>query len=139
GLDLIRRIKQINKSVRMLVVSMHDEKLFGERVLDAGAMGYLNKQAASRKIVDAVQKILNGERYISDELSEQMETRRLLEPDSLPVSGVESLTDRELDVFCKIGAGLTTVQIATKMHLSVKTIESHRQKIKAKLNLRNAA
>jgi DNA-binding NarL/FixJ family response regulator len=139
GLDLIRRIKERNKSVQMLAVSMHDENLFGERALAAGAMGYLNKQAASRKIVDAIRRVLSGKIYLSNELSDRLLTRKVIGSEPVQPNGVSLLTNRELEVFGLIGAGLTTAQIAARLHLSIKTIETHRQKIKSKLDLQNAA
>jgi DNA-binding NarL/FixJ family response regulator len=139
GLELIRHIKEQFKSVRMLAVSMHDENLYGERVLAAGAMGYLNKQTAGRKIVDAIHQILHGRIYLSEELSERLLTRQVTGNKNRPTIGVEALTDRELEVFTLIGTGLTTNEIAEKLYLSIKTIETHRQKIKWKLNLKNTA
>ena len=139
GLDLIQRINERNKSVRILAVSMHDENLYGQRVLAAGAMGYLSKQAASRRIVEALRLILDGKVYLSEELTDRLVTRHLSGGKSERASGVASLTDRELEVFTLIGNGLTTVEIGEKLHLSTKTIETHRQKIKLRLNLRKAA
>ncbi len=139
GFDLIRRIKDWNKSVRMLVVSMYDEGLFGERALRVGAMGYLNKQVACRNIVDAIRCLLNGQIYVSDELADRLGTRQTTGTDSSKPIGIQLLTERELEVLNCIGAGLTTNQIAMKLYLSIKTIETHRQKIKGKLNRQNAA
>jgi len=139
GLDLIGRIKERNRTVRVLVVTMHDESLYGERAMTAGAMGFLNKQAASRKIVEAIDCVREGKVYISDELSERMATRKWADGQAYPLTGVASLTNRELEIFSRIGDGLTTSEIAKRLHLSIKTVESHRQNIKSKLKLRNAA
>lgn len=139
GLELIRKIHAKYQSVRILVVSMHDENLYGERVLAAGGMGYLSKEAASRRIVDAIHRILEGKIYLSEELSERLLNRRLTRGKSSLSTGVTSLTDRELEVFTLIGNGRTTHDIATILHLSIKTVETHRQKIKWKLQLKNAA
>ncbi len=139
GLDLIRQIKQRCNSVRMLAVSMHDENLYGELAQAAGAMGYLNKQSASHNIVDALRRIVSGEVYLSDELKQRTIIRQATGLDPIRPSGMSLLTPREMEVFCLIGAGLTTSQIATKLLLSTKTIETHRLKIKSRLNLRNSS
>ena len=139
GLDLIRRVKDRDPQARILVVSMHDENLYGERALKAGAMGYLNKQAASRNIVSAIRQILSGRHYLSEELSDRLLSRNLNGASPVAESGIAALTDRELEVFRLIGLGVTTAEIAEKLHLSIKTVETHRQKIKGKLNLKNAA
>lgn len=139
GLELIRKILKKDASIRILVVSMHDENMYGERVLAVGAMGYLSKLAASRNIVDAIRRVLKGKIYLSEELSERLLDRRMKGGKPAPLVGVMSLTDRELEVFTLIGNGLTTSEIANQLHLSIKTIETHRQKLKWKLRLKNAA
>lgn len=139
GLDLMRQIKQKCNSIRILAVSMHDENLYGELALAAGAMGYLNKQAASRSIVDALRRIVTGEVHLSDELTHRIMIRQATGLDPTRPSGMSLLTPREMEVFCLIGAGLTTNQIGIKLQLSAKTIETHRQKIKSRLNLRNSS
>ena len=101
-------------------------------------MGYLSKLAASRRIVDAIHRILDGKVYPSEELSERLLKRRVTGK-SVSLAVVPSVTDRELEIFTLIGNGRTTLEIATILHLSIKTIETHRQKIKLKLQLKNAA
>lgn len=137
GLTLINEIRSKNDKVKILVSSMHDEMLFAERVLRAGAMGYINKQASPEKIIGAIRQILRGEIYLSSRMA-----NRLLHQspgDSLPEkSTVERLTDRELQVFQMIGQGLSTKKIAAELSLSHKTVETHREKIKAKLRLKNS-
>ena len=139
GLELIHRIKSRNQNIPILVVSMYEESLYGERVIQAGAMGYLNKHSASRNIVSAVRRILEGKHYLSEELSERLLLQNMHGKHAAPRIGVDKLSDRELEVFRLIGFGNTTIEIAAGLHLSVKTIETHRQKIKTKLNLRNTA
>ena len=139
GLELIRRMKGRNSSVPILVMSMFDEGLYAERALEAGAMGYLNKHTASRNIVAALRRILAGKKYLSPEMEERLLTRNGQNVVSRGGQGVMSLSNRELEVFRLIGTGLTTAEIAAKLHLSVKTVESHRQKIKLRLDLRTAA
>lgn len=138
GLKLIEDIRAQNEQIKMLVSSMHDEMLFAERALRAGAMGYINKQASPEKIIDAIRQIIRGEIY----LSTRMANRLLHRPgaDRLPKeSPVDRLTDRELQVFQMIGQGFSTRQIAKDLELSHKTIETHREKIKAKLRLKNSS
>ena len=139
GLELIHRIRSRNQNVPILVVSMYEENLYGERVIQAGAMGYLNKHSASRNIVSAIRRILEGKHYLSEELSERLLLQNMHGKRAVPRIGVDKLSDRELEVFRWIGSGKTTIEIAAGLHLSVKTIETHRQKIKTKLNLRNTA
>lgn len=139
GLELIHRIKSRNQNIPILVVSMYQESLYGERVIQAGAMGYLNKHSASRNIVSAIRRILEGKHYLSEELSERLLLQNMHGKHVVPRIGVDKLSDRELEVFRGIGSGKTTIEIAARLHLSVKTIETHRQKIKTKLNLRNTA
>ncbi len=138
GLELIEAIKARNERIKMLVCSVHDESSFAERALRAGAMGYISKQEAADKLIEALRQIVQGEIWVS-----QRAARRLLHrmaggkpPDTDPV---QSLTNRELEVFEMIGEGLTTKQIARRLHLSPKTVEAHREKIKAKLNVPNSA
>jgi DNA-binding NarL/FixJ family response regulator len=138
GIDLIEKIKAKDERIRMLVSSMHDEMLFAERVLRAGAMGYVTKQEPPETLLCAVRQILRGEVYLSNKM-----TSRLLHQvvgGVLPAeSPLQSLSNREIEVFEMIGQGLTTMQIARRLELSPKTIETHREKIKQKLNLKNSA
>ena len=139
GLDLVRRIKACRPQLRILVVSMYDDELYAERALDAGAMGYLNKQVACRNIVEAIRQLLAGQQYLSEETAARLVARK---NEYLPEGarhGLPALTNREMEVFTMIGKGMTTGEIATSLFLSVKTIESHRQKIKLKLDLDTAA
>lgn len=139
GLDVIRRIRAVDPALRVLVVSMYDDGLYAERALEAGAMGYLNKQAASRNIVAAIRKIWGGERYLSEEMEARMVTRPAEGIPAAARQGIAALTDRELEIFRKIGAGFSTMQIAASLHVSVKTVESHRLNIKSKLGIGTSA
>jgi DNA-binding NarL/FixJ family response regulator len=139
GLELIRQIKQSHGSVRMLVSSMHEEGLYASRSLRAGALGYVSKENAARQIIDAIRRVLSGKIYLSDEISDQLLSRLLKLDDGPGYRSVESLSDRELEVFRAIGRGLTTREIATRLSLSVKTVETYRQRIREKLALRNGA
>ncbi|HWL10437.1 MAG TPA: response regulator transcription factor [Planctomicrobium sp.] len=138
GLELVKQISAQHPEVKMLVCSMHDESLFAERCLRAGAGGYLNKEAASDQVINAIRTIFNGKTFVSPQLAERL-LNRIVSGGSGELSPIETLTDRELEVFGLIGQGLTTRQIAERLHLSYKTIESYRENLKAKLSLKNAA
>lgn len=138
GLELIQEIRARNDRIKMLVSSMHDETLFAERALRAGAAGYVSKQESPDKIIDAVRQVLRGEIYLSTRMASRL-LHRVATGEPLEKHPIQSLSDRELEVFEMVGQGLTTKQIARKLDLSHKTIETHREKIKAKLNLRNSA
>lgn len=139
GIELIKQIKARESRVKMIVWSMHDDSLYAERALRAGAMGYINKQESIDHVVDAIRQVLKGKVYLSTHMTDHM-LRRVVNvneaPDQLPV---DRLSDRELEVFELIGQGQTTRNIATKLHLSIKTIETYRENIKAKLNLENGS
>jgi len=138
GLKLVEEVRQSDPSVAALVWSMHDESLFAERALRAGAMGYINKAATPEEVVQAVTDVLEGRIAVSPEIAQRMlRSVGRGSPDS-ERGGVASLSGRELAVFELIGEGLTTRRIADRLHLSVKTIDSHRENIKAKLGLGSA-
>lgn len=134
GLDLVKRMLSLNKKLRVLFVSMHDDAVFAERALRAGALGYVNKSQTSDKMLDAVRKVAAGELAVSQPISEKL-MRRAVSKTQSPASGVERLSDRELEVFELIGRGLTTREIAERLALSVKTVETYREHIKTKLEL----
>ena len=136
GIDLIKRIKARNDSVRMLVWSMYNETLYAERALRAGAMGYINKEHATDKIIEAIRRVLDGKVYLSEPMADQILHRAVGRgSERVERSPVEGLSDRELEVFQLIGQGLDTHQVAEKMRLSAKTVETYRARIKEKLNL----
>ncbi len=138
GVDLIKRIKNFDRSVKMLVSSMYDEDLYAERALRAGAMGYLNKQESREKVTEAIRAILAGRRYLSPAMTQRMLSQALGAKPAKSGSAMDALTDRELEVFQLIGQGMTSGTIAAHLHLSPHTIDTHREKIKHKLNLKNA-
>lgn len=136
GIELIEQIRQRNSNVRILVSSMHDEYLYTDRALRAGAQGYINKQEATEKIVDAIRQVLAGKIYLSNSMAERMLHHMVGLGQATPANAsIDSLSNRELEVFELIGRGYATRQIAENLHLSVKTIESHRENIKKKLML----
>ena len=137
GLELIRRLKSHYPQLKMLVCSMHDESLFAERTINTGAQGYINKHEVVGHVVDALRKVLSGKIYLSPEVVDRIITGFAR---NQPVTGssIEDLSNRELEVFWLIGQGYTTAEIAKQLNLSVKTIETHREKIKRKLGLTSA-
>lgn len=139
GLDLIKKIKARSAETKMLVSSMYDEALYAERALRAGALGYVNKQEMSEKIIDAIRQVLDGKIYLSPYMTERLLQRAVGAVPQLQQSPIETLSNRELEIFKMIGKGMTTRSIAEDLHLSVKTVETHRENIKAKLDLPNSA
>lgn len=139
GLELLKRIKAKHPAVKTLVATMHDEADYGERALRAGALGYINKQEVPEKVIEAVRQVLGGKIYVSPRLADRLVHRAVGGATALEESPYARLSDRELEVFRFIGQGLTTRQIAARLDLSVKTVETHRENVKAKLNVRNSA
>jgi DNA-binding NarL/FixJ family response regulator len=139
GIDLVKRLKAKDPSLVILVWSMHPENLYAERALRAGARGYVSKGKSASQIMDAVHTVLDGRTYLSPEMSEKLLGRVIGGGhQEMTASSVETLTDRELEAFEFLGQGMTTQQIASKMHVSRKTIETYRARIKEKLGLANA-
>ena len=139
GLELIKDLRIRRPVLPVLVLSMHDESLYAERVLRAGGQGYLMKHEGGEKIMAAIRHVLSGRIYLSEKMSDRL-LGQLAGKRAAPAAGpsVERLTDREFEVFQLIGGGRTTRQIAEKLHVSVKTVEAHRVNIKQKLNLATA-
>jgi DNA-binding NarL/FixJ family response regulator len=138
GLDVLKEIRMKTASLPVLILSMHDESIYAERAMRAGANGYIMKQEATEKVLVAIRRILQGEVYLSDRLTNTMLQQYVRGVSPTKMSPLVSLTDRELEVFRLIGEGHGTRQIADDLHLSVKTIESYQAHIKEKLALRNA-
>jgi DNA-binding NarL/FixJ family response regulator len=138
GLDVLKEIRMKTASLPVLILSMHDESIYAERAMRAGANGYIMKQEATEKVLVAIRRILQGEVYLSDRLTNTMLQQYVRGVSPTKMSPLVSLTDRELEVFRLIGEGHGTRQIADELHLSVKTIESYQAHIKEKLVLRNA-
>jgi len=134
GIDLIKRIVAAGINTRMLVVSAYDESLFAERALRAGALGYINKQELQGKVVEALRTVLRGERYLSSEMTQRLIAQAI--GSKAAAGGTEALTDRELQIFQLVGRGKSTREIANELNVSVHTIDSHREHIRAKLDLR---
>lgn len=135
GLDLLKRLQARDDAAKSLIVSMHDEQLLAERCIEAGASGYVNKQEATELLVEAVRRALTGKIYLSPAMTDRMLHQKAAAGRGSKAGGIESLSDRELEVFEMIGQGLSTREIALQLHLSVKTVETHRENIKRKLAL----
>ncbi len=136
GLDLIEHIKARNSEILILVASMHDESLYAERVLAAGARGYINKQETQEKIIPAIRQVLGGKVYLSEHMTERILDNMASGTDDK--RGIESLSNRELQVFEMIGQGVAPGKMAKQLNLSIKTIETHQAHIKKKLGLTSA-
>jgi DNA-binding NarL/FixJ family response regulator len=137
GLELIKAIKRRYRSIRTIVHSMHDESFYADRCLRAGAMGYVNKEADPSEVIAAIRAVLAGRVYLSSWMTNQV-LGRTIHGHAFSSHPVESLTDRQLEVFRLIAEGLTSAQIATSLYISVHTVETHRENIKRKLNIRTA-
>jgi len=135
GIELIKNIKAHHGELPILVLSIHDESVYAERALRAGARGYIMKHEATGTVVDAIRQVLRGELYMSQKLSNRLLHRIVNARGVAQAYPLEWLTDRELRVFELMGRGLGTRQIASQLHVSVKTVESHRAHIKGKLGL----
>jgi DNA-binding NarL/FixJ family response regulator len=138
GLELVRQLHQALPDMPVLVLSMHDEALFAERAVRAGARGYMTKKGAIDGLIQAVRHVLAGKIYASEAVSQQA-LAGLQRGKPVPEGRIGGLTDREIQVFELIGRGLSTAGIADRLRVSVKTIETYRSNIKTKLNLRDAA
>jgi DNA-binding NarL/FixJ family response regulator len=139
GLELIKSAASRPPELPMLVLSMHNELLYAERALRAGASGYIMKEEVTDKLVFAIRRVLNGEIYLSERMSTNLLSQLVRRPTDKSYASLERLSDRELEIFQLIGQGSGTRQIADALHLSIKTVETHRKRIKEKLNLKNAA
>ena len=140
GIELLKRIKAHFQEVRVLIWSMHNEWLYAERALRAGAFGYVNKDQATDTIVDAIRCVLDGKVYLNDTVAQRILHRAVGSDAGLTQHArLASLANRELEVFRLVGQGVKTAEIAARMHLSVKTIETYRDRIRRKLELGNGA
>ncbi|MDY6932794.1 MAG: response regulator transcription factor [Spirochaetota bacterium] len=139
GIDLVRSIRERFPEVYTLMLSMHEESLYAERAIRAGARGYIMKEVAPKNIIDAIRTVLKGDLYISDILSKKIIDKLIhgsVDTDGL---SIDTLTDREFEIFQLIGNGFSTKEIAKKLNLSIYTVESHRRNIRTKMKLNNSA
>jgi DNA-binding NarL/FixJ family response regulator len=137
GLDLLKSLRTLYPSLPVLILSMHDESIYAERALRARANGYIMKQEATEKVLVAVRRILGGEIYLSDRMANKLLHQYVSGAPADMNSRLSALSDRELEVFRLIGEGRSTRQIAEKLHLSVKTVETYQAHIKEKLSLQS--
>jgi DNA-binding NarL/FixJ family response regulator len=138
GIELIKNIRATYPALPVLVLSMHEESLYAERALRAGAGGYIMKQEATGKVLTAIRSVLKGELYISEKIKEKLVRHQVGGQGGKARSPVEQLSDRELEVFGLLGRGRGTSQIAEQLHLSTKTVETYRANIMEKLDLHGA-
>jgi len=134
GISLIKQIKAYDPAVRVIVYSMHDEQLYGERALRAGANGYVDKQDPATEILQAILEVWAGKMHFSEELVARV-MHRAQQGGDARISPIEALSDRELDLFRLIGQGTSTREIADKLCLSINTVNTYRERLKVKLNL----
>ena len=139
GLDLIRQLRGEGQTLPLLVMSMHDEATHAEKALRAGAQGYIMKEDADEILVEALRTVLSGKLHVSGDINEKLLRTYVENDDSVKSSGVESLTDREKEIFECLGKGFTTRKIAEQFNLSPRTVEVHRARIKKKLECEDAA
>lgn len=140
GLELIKDILSFNPQIKILVLSMHNERFYAERALKAGAKGYIMKQEAESQVINAIKTVTQGEIYLSE--NEKKRIKELLQGDSENSDNfttISTLSDRQLQIFSLIGKGLGTVEIAKRLNLSIKTIDTHKENIKAKLHCSSSA
>ena len=138
GIDLVKYIKQNHKQIPVLVLSMHDEYLYAQRALSAGARGYIMKQEAMESVVTAIHHVLEGKIYLNDKVKEHILSSMSDTPQTRDKTPIDRLTDRELQVFRLIGRGFSSREIAERLFLSIKTIGTYRERIKEKLSLKHA-
>jgi DNA-binding NarL/FixJ family response regulator len=137
GIELIKNLKELHPNIPVLILSMHDESLYAERVFRAGAHGYVNKRETAQKTVEAIRRVLDGKLYVSEKAAEIL-AAKTMRGQSVSRSAIELLSDRELEIFDKLGQGIGTRQIAEDFRISVKTVQEYCARIKEKLNLNNA-
>jgi DNA-binding NarL/FixJ family response regulator len=138
GIELIKQLKETHPKLPMLVLSMHDESLYGERALRAGAKGYLTKQEATKKVITAIRTILAGEIFVSEKMASTILRKVAGSASPEGASPTDVLTDRELEIFQLLGQGLGVKEIAENLFISVKTVEAHREHIKQKMNFKSS-
>lgn len=135
GLELVKDVHAMFPATQCIVLSMHDENLYAERVLKAGARGYIMKETAAENLVNAIQRVLSGSIYVSDSMASKMLEQVTGQRGKSGSTGVDQLSDRELEVLQLIGSGTPTKNIADKLNISTRTVEAHRAHIKEKLGL----
>jgi DNA-binding NarL/FixJ family response regulator len=138
GIDLIKAIKNENEDFPVLVVSMHEESLYAERALRAGAMGYVMKQEPAKTVKTAIRKVIGGDMHLSEKMASSVIAKFMRGSDEVPPSPLEKLSDRELEVFQMLGLGKGVREIAEEMNVTIPTVNSFRNRIKEKLQLKSS-
>lgn len=138
GIDLIKAIKSESEDFPVLVVSMHDESLYAERALRAGAMGYVMKQEPAKTVKTAIRKVLGGDMHLSEKMASTVISKFMRGAEEVPPSPLERLSDRELEVFQMLGMGKGVREIAEEMNVTIPTVNSFRNRIKEKLQLKSS-
>ncbi len=138
GLELIKDIIIIHPKTKILVLSMHDERFYAERAIKAGAKGYIMKEEAESQVINAIQTVIHGEIYLSEKEKNRIENLNK-DIQGKTFDTITELSDRQFQIFTLIGKGLGTVEIANKLNLSIKTIDTHKENIKAKLHCKSSA
>jgi DNA-binding NarL/FixJ family response regulator len=138
GIELVKRIRLLNTTTKMLIVSAFQESLYAERALRAGALGYLNKQETNEKLIEAIRTVLRGETFVSPDTTQRL-VAQVLGKKPLANDPLAVLTDRELEIFRLIGAGYSTSAIAHQLFLSTHTVDTHRENLKKKLGIKSGA
>jgi DNA-binding NarL/FixJ family response regulator len=139
GLELVKDVKAMHPDLPMLVLSMHDESLYADRVLRAGARGYITKHEGGDKLMGAIRHVLSGRIYVSESMSAHILEIFSGGQTGIDRSSIQKLSDREFEVFEALGEGLSSHEIAKKLHLSAKTVDAHRANIKTKLKINTTA
>ena len=139
GLELIKGLKARNLLLPVLVLSMHSEGLYAERVLRAGAKGFISKEEPPSEVIDAIRTVMDGRIYVSKRVNETILERQWQARKAAPATGMELLSDREIEVFQLVGHGLNSREIAGRLNLGPTTVDSYRARIKEKLGIKNAA
>lgn len=139
GLELIKDLKARNIQLPVLVLSMHSESLYAERVLHAGAKGFISKEEAPEEVIAAIHAVINGEIYVSKRISQHILERQTRSGKPVAATGVELLSDREIEVYQLMGEGLSSSEISDRLRLAPTTVDSYRARIKEKLGIKNAA
>ena len=139
GLELVKDVKAMHPDLPMLVLSMHDESLYADRVLRAGARGYITKHEGGDKLMGAIRHVLSGRIYVSESMSAHILEIFSGGRTGIDRSSIQKLSDREFEVFEALGEGLSSHEIAKKLHLSAKTVDAHRANIKTKLKINTTA
>ena len=137
GIELIKNLKESHPDLPVLVLSMHDESLYAERVFRAGARGYVNKRETAQKVIEAIRRVLSGKLYVSEKTAEIL-AGKTVRGQTTNRSVTELLSDRELQVFDKLGQGISTKEIAADFRVSIKTVQEYCARIKEKLGLNSA-